>query len=150
MRRSIAVVLVLLAVLLPLAQPVLAQEDDESGARSLFINLTSDEVNRARMAITLAHRVLTEKKIPVTIWLNVEGVRLLDSRLSPPRYGDGKSTMEELKAFMHDGGTVMVCPMCMKNVGGLAPEDLPKGVILSEMEVFWQKAFAHGVTVLSY
>jgi len=150
MRRSIAVFMVLLAVLLPLAQPVLAQEDDESGTRSLFINLTSDEVNRARMAITLAHRVLMEKKIPVTIWLNVEGVRLLDSRLSPARYGDGKSTMGELEAFMRDGGTVMVCPMCMKNVGGLTPEDLPKGVILSEMEVFWQKAFADDVTVLSY
>ena len=44
----------------------------------------------------------------------------------------------------------MVCPMCLKNVGGLKPEDLPEGAILSEMEVFWQKASAGDVTVLSY
>jgi sulfur relay (sulfurtransferase) complex TusBCD TusD component (DsrE family) len=150
MKRTIVLVLTLCAVLFPLLQPALAQEEKENDAKSLFINLTSDQVNRARMAITLAHRVLVEKKIPVTIWLNVEGVRLLDGRLLQPRYGDGKSNLEVLEAFMRDGGTVMVCPMCMKNVGGLEVKDLPKGVILSEMEVFWEKAFAEDVTVLSY
>jgi len=150
MKRQVGVSVVLLALVLPLAEPALAQEEKESVGRSLFLNLTSDEVNRARMAITLARRVMTEKKIPVTIWLNVEGVRLLDRRLLQPRYGDGRSALEELEAFMSEGGAVMVCPMCMKNVGGLAREDLPQGVILSEMEVFWERAFAEEVTVLSY
>ena len=150
MKRTLVLIITLCACMFPLIHPAVAQEDKEEDAKSLFINLTSDQVNRARMAITLAQRVLVEKKIGVTIWLNVEGVRLLDSRGLQPRYGDGKSNLEVLEAFMRDGGTVMVCPMCLKNVGGLEPKDLPKGVILSEMEVFWEKAFAEDVTTLSY
>lgn len=46
--------------------------------QKLFVNLTSDEMNRAAMAIGFSSKVLQEKKIPVTIFLNVEGVRLAD------------------------------------------------------------------------
>jgi hypothetical protein len=105
MKRWFGISLALWALLLPLAQPVLSQEDDEQGGKSLFVNLTSDEVNRAHMAITLARRVLAEKKIPVTIWLNVEGVRLLNGHLLQVRYDDGRNAREDLEAFRMSVGS---------------------------------------------
>jgi len=142
-RRLLLVFLALLVATLPL----LGQGKPK---QSLFVNLTSDEVNRATMAITVAHRVLTEKKIPVTIWLNVDGVRLVDKEPIQNMYGDARTPLEKLQAFMFDGGKVMICPMCMKNVGGMKASELPKGVELSEMDIFWTTLFADGVRVLSY
>jgi predicted peroxiredoxin len=142
-RRLLLVCLALLVVALPL----LGQGKPK---KSLFVNLTTDEVSRATMAITVAHRVLAEKKIPVTIWLNVDGVRLVDKEIIQNMYGDARTPLENLQAFLFDGGKVLICPMCMKNVGGLEKSDLPKGVELSEMDIFWTTLFADGVRVLSY
>ncbi len=142
-RRLLLVFLTLLVVALPL----LGQGKPK---KSLFVNLTSDEVSRATMAVNVAHRVLTEKKIPVTIWLNVDGVRLVDKELIQNMYGDARTPLEKLQAFMFDGGKVLICPMCMKNVGGMNVSDLPKGVELSEMDIFWTTLFADDVRVLSY
>lgn len=115
---------------------------------SLFINLSSDEINRAAMAVNLANKVLKEKQIPVTIWLNVEGVRLADINIPQSTYVNGKTVREMLQAFMKDGGKVIICPMCMKNVGGLDPDmDLLEGVTT---EGALTALFAENVTVLSY
>ncbi len=40
----------------------------------LFVNLTSDDINRATMAITMGTKALTKDKAPVMIFLSVEGV----------------------------------------------------------------------------
>jgi sulfur relay (sulfurtransferase) complex TusBCD TusD component (DsrE family) len=115
---------------------------------SLFVNLSSDEINRAAMAISFAHKVLKKKQIPVTIWLNVEGVRLVDINIPQNTYVNGKTVREMLQTFMKDGGKVIICPMCMKNVGGLDPDmDLLKGVTT---EGTLAALFAENVTVLSY
>lgn len=115
---------------------------------SLFINLSSDELNRAAMAVNLAYKVLKEKQIPVTIWLNVEGVRLADINIPQSTYVNGKTVREMLQAFMKEGGKVIICPMCMKNVGGLDPDmDLLEGVTT---EGALTALFAENVTVLSY
>ncbi len=138
--------LVLLAVLV-IAVPLLGQGKPKI---SLFVNLTSDEISRATMAISVAHRVLSEKKIPVTIWLNVDAVRLVDQKIIQNMHGDARTPLEKLQAFMFDGGKVLICPMCMRNVGGMENSDLPKGVELSEMDIFWTTLFADDVRVLSY
>ncbi|MGB5873980.1 MAG: DsrE family protein [Bacteroidota bacterium] len=142
-RRLLLVCLTLVVVTLPLLGQV-------NPKKSLFVNLTSDEVSRATMAISVAHRVLTEKKIPVTIWLNVDGVRLVDKDLIQNMYGDARTPLEKLQTFMFDGGKVLICPMCLKNVGGMEKSDIPKGVELSDMDIFWTTLFADDVRVLSY
>jgi sulfur relay (sulfurtransferase) complex TusBCD TusD component (DsrE family) len=116
----------------------------------LFINLTSDEIKRAGMAIGFAHRILEERKIPVTIFLNVEGVRLADTSVPQAAYPDGKTPAEMLRAFIADGGTVIACPMCMKNVGGTEPGQLLDGVQAGGPDVTWPALFAPGTRVLSY
>lgn len=122
---------------------------DDSG-QSLFVNLSSDDINRATMAIGFSTRVLNEKKIPVTIFLNVEGVRIADKNIPEHKHATGKSTKEMLSAFMKAGGRVIVCPMCMKNVGGLKKDEIIEGAVIGGSDVTWPALFADGATVLSY
>jgi len=116
----------------------------------LFINLTSDETNRVAMAIGFGHKILTKKKIPVTIFLNVAGVRLADKNIPQHSHVSGKTPQQMLSAFMKDGGTVIVCPMCLKNVGGMTSNDLIDGVKVGGPDVTWPALFADDTTVLSY
>jgi predicted peroxiredoxin len=140
--------LLLVVLVLSLCAPVLVAQPKVK--QSLFINLTSDNLDRASMAITLAHRVLKEKKIPVTIWLNVEAVRLVNKDARQNMYSDARTPLEKLQAFMREGGRVMICPMCMRNLGGMEVKDLPEGVIVSEMDLWWDALYAEGARVLSY
>ena len=130
------------------AGPVVGGE--QKAKQSMFINLTSDDIDRASMAINLAHRVLKEKKISVTIWLNVDGARLANKNVRQNMFTDARTPLEKLQAFMRDGGKVMICPMCMRNIGGLEVKDLPEGIFVSEMELFWDALYAENVRVLSY
>ena len=44
----------------------------------------------------------------------------------------------------------MICPMCMRNLGGMELKDLPEGVVVSEMDMWWDAMYAEGARVLSY
>jgi hypothetical protein len=57
---------------------------------------------------------------------------------------------EMLAAFMNAGGRVLVCPMCMGNVGGLSKDDLIAGVEVGGPDTTWPALFAEDTTVLSY
>lgn len=101
-------------------------EDDE-----LFMALTSDEAWRASMALNFASRTL-ELGYPVTVFLNVEGVRLAvkDRRYPQDTYGlTGKTAQEVLKKLSDNGGRVIVCPSCLER-SGFRRRDLIRGVYL--------------------
>lgn len=118
--------------------------------RSLFVNLTSNEMDRAAMAINFSTRVCTRKKIPVTIFLNVDGVRLVNRHIPGSIHVSGKSLQQMLTDFMAAGGKVIACPMCMKNVGGMTKDDLMDGVVIGSADVTWPALFADNTTVLNY
>ncbi|MGI9316673.1 MAG: DsrE family protein [bacterium] len=116
----------------------------------LFVNLTSDDIDRAAMAINFSTRVLTKKDIPVTIFLNVEGVRIADKNIPGHQHAKGKSLKEMLVAFIDQGGKVIVCPMCMQNVGGMSEQDLIDGAVVGDAGITWPAMFDEDTTVLSY
>ena len=118
--------------------------------KKLFVNLTSNEMNRAAMAISFSTRVLTQKQMPATIFLNVDGVRLVNKNIPGSRHVNGKTLQEMLTAFMANGGKVIACPMCMKNVGGMTKDDLIDGVVVGGSDVTWPALFADNTTVLNY
>jgi predicted peroxiredoxin len=122
----------------------------EENQKSLFVNLTSNEMDRAAMAITFSTRVRTQKQIPVTIFLNVDGVRLVNRNIPGSTHVSGKTLQEMLNAFMAAGGKVIACPMCMKNVGGMKKTDLLEGVVVGGSDVTWPVLFAENTTVLNY
>ena len=137
---------VMLAVLCIMSSPLALAESKQK----LFVNLTSDEINRAAMAIGFSTKVLTEKNMPVTIFLNVEGVRIADKNIPEQKYSNGKSLKEMLADFMKAGGQVIICPMCMKNVGGLTKDELISGVKIGGPDVTMPAMFAEGTAVMSY
>lgn len=144
MMKKMSVLLVVFLVLFSVS--AVSADNDQK----LFVNLTSDEINRAAMAISFSSRVLTQKKIPVTIFLNVEGVKLVDKNIPGHKHVNGKTLKEMLAGFIKSGGQVIVCPMCMKNVGGLSKHDLIDGVVVGGADVTWPALFAKGTTVLNY
>lgn len=118
-----------------------------SNDQKLFINLTSDETNRASMAIVFATRVLTEMNIPVTIHLTVEGTRIADKNIPAKINASGDSLKDLLARFMDQGGRVFVCSMCMMDVGGIKQSELIDGV---QTEGAMPVLFEPGTTVVSY
>ncbi len=121
-RRVGAVCSALLLTLL-LALPALA-----GPPARIMTSVTTDDVNRAAMAIQFTHAAMKSKGLPATLFFNVDGVRLVHKGIPSPVYPSGQSIREMIAAFMHDGGTVLACPMCMKHVGGMTEADLMDGV----------------------
>ncbi|MFH1279620.1 MAG: DsrE/DsrF/DrsH-like family protein [Candidatus Eisenbacteria bacterium] len=95
--------------------------------KSLFVNLTSNDLNRSAMAIMIAQKAMASEKVPAAIFLSVEGVRIVDIGLPQPRHLNGKTLREMLQEFMDAGGKVFACQMCMDGVGGFQKEELMKG-----------------------
>lgn len=124
----------------------MASESDQK----LFINLSSDRMDRAAMAIGFATKARKQKQIPVTLFLNVDGVRLADKRLPEHRHANGSSLKHMLHGLVNAGGRVIICPVCMQNAGGMTKDDLIEGVEVGGPRVTWPALFAEGTTVLSY
>ncbi len=122
---------------------VLADEDD----KKLFVNLISDDLDRAAMAVSISNKVLSTGDIPVTIFLSAQGVRWVDKNIPQNRYVNGKTIPEMLKGFMKSGGQVILCKMCMENVGGIKQEDVIDGVKFTGT---LSALFADNTTVLTY
>lgn len=99
-----------------LATPTLAADD---GKTTLVVNLTSDDVWTAQMALTLATRVKENvAEGEVVVFLNVRGVTLANTKV-PQHTGalSGKTPQEMLSAFMKAGGRVFVCGPCTTQAG---------------------------------
>lgn len=119
----------------------------ENSNQKLFINLTSDEINRAAMAIEFSTKVLRQKKIPVTIFLSLEGTRIANKNIPERKHVNGKSLQDMLSKFMSKGGHVIMCVTCMENVAGVSKDDVIKGVQFSGGMT---ALFENGTRVLSY
>lgn len=113
----------LLTVLFLMASTTVFADDEK-----LFVNLTSDDMNRATMAIQMGTKALTKQNVPVTIFLSVEGVRIVDMNLPVHRHANGKSLKEMLTEFIEQGGRVIACGMCVTNVGGMKKGEIMDGV----------------------
>lgn len=116
-------------------------------SNKLFVSLTTDDLDRAAMAVGISSKVLSTKSIPVTIFLSAQGVRWADKNIPQNRYVNGKTIPEMLQAFMKSGGQVIICKMCMENVGGLTKDEVLEGIKFSGT---LEALFADNTTVLSY
>ena len=115
--------------------------------KKLFVNLISDDLDRAAMAVSFSNKVLSTGKIPVTIFLSAQGVRWVDKTIPQNSYVNGKAIPEMLQGFMKSGGQVILCKMCMNNVGGIKEDEVIEGVKFSGA---LSALFADNTTVLTY
>ena len=98
---------------------VIPVEEDNEEEGGLFLNLTTDDIWRGSMALNFANRNL-EAGYPVTIFLNITGVRIAVKERRIPQHVNGitEKTLQELLMDAVDGGaTVIVCPFCLKQAG---------------------------------
>ncbi|MBT3314140.1 MAG: hypothetical protein HN390_05960 [Anaerolineae bacterium] len=116
----------------------------------LFINMTTDDIDRAAMAVGFATKIRKQTGRPVTIFFNTQGVRLVDVDIPQSTHKSGNTIHEMIQMFMDEGGVALVCPVCMVNVGGMETEDILPGVIIGTPEFTWGALFAENVTTLSY
>ncbi len=118
-------------------------------ASRLFVNLTTDDSWRGGMAINFATKVLKSGH-PVTIFLNVTGVKLVSNRIPQHTNGlTGKTLQAMLVELIDQGGKVIVCPQCMQQVG-MDQNDLIDGVVIGSPEVTQGALFTEGTTVMSW
>jgi predicted peroxiredoxin len=115
--------------------------------KRFLVSLTTDDIDRAAMAVGISSKVLSTQKIPVTIFLSAQGVRWADKNIPQNRHVSGKTIPEMLTEFIKSGGQVIICKMCMKNVGGLKQHEVIDGLKFSGAI---EALFADNTVVLSY
>jgi len=136
--------LVLISFICLGASSVTFSSEDE---QRLFVSLTSDDLDRAAMAVSVSNKVLSTGSISATIYLSAQGVRWVDKSIPQNKYVNGKTIPEMLKEFMAAGGKVILCKMCMENIGGIKPDEVVDGV---ELTGGLDAMFAENTTVLTY
>lgn len=109
----------------------------------LFVNVTSDpQLHRTEMALSFANNVL-KKNHPVTVFLNDLAVK------AATKAAVGSAAGKLLADVMQAGGTVIVCPMCMKYYG-VAEADLIAGVKVGNPDLTQSALFAPNSRTISW
>ncbi len=130
------VALLTLAVLTPVA---MAGNDDP-----LFVNLTTDDAHRAKMALVFSGKQQARKH-PLTIFLNDKAV-VLAAKSKAGAYAEHQAAIADI---LKAGGTVLICPMCMKHYG-VEDSDLVEGVVVSDPDKVSAALFADDVKTLTW
>jgi intracellular sulfur oxidation DsrE/DsrF family protein len=109
----------------------------------LFINLTSDpQLHRTEMALGFANNVL-KRSHPVTVFLNDLAVK------TATKAAAGSTTGKLLADVLQAGGTVNVCPICMKHYS-VVEADLIAGVKVGNPDITQSALFAQNTRTLSW
>ena len=122
----------LIALLVFVAVPTVAFADNDD---PLFVNLTTDEAHRARMALVFASRQQDLGR-PISVFLNDRGV-FIGSKKHSDKFKEHQGV---LAAMIEKGANVIVCLMCMKHYG-VAETDLTAGIKLSNPKIVGEALF---------
>lgn len=134
------------------AEPAKTQAKGEAGeGQNIVIQLNDglDDLHGLFMAMTLA-RSLLDQGAEVTIFANLEAVRVFDKRQpNNLRFGTENQTLAEMyDALVGKGAEVVLCPHCAA-YAGITKQDLRKGArIASQSEV--NEALMAADNVLTY
>jgi predicted peroxiredoxin len=110
----------------------------------LFVNTTTDQPHRAKMALVFSKNQL-DRKHPVAIFLNDRGV-LIASKANGETL---KEQQDLLKALIAAGATVIACPMCMEHYG-VKEADLLPGIKIGNPEVVESALFKDNTKTLTW
>lgn len=115
-----------------------------AAAAPLFVNATTDDPHRARMAIVFAKNQ-QERGHPITIFWNDRGV-LVASAKNADRFA---MHHELLATMLAAGAQVLVCPMCMEHFG-VAAADLIPGAQVGNPDLTGAALFAPDTRTLTW
>ena len=105
----------------------------------LIINLVSDATTDAHSSLMGLHLGETALKngIPVTVFLNVDGVKLMSAGAEAVSFHD-ENLRELLKTMISNGAQVIACPHCME-IHGLQESNLMEGAKMSNEDMMMGK-----------
>lgn len=110
----------------------------------LFINLSTDEMHRATMAINFGKHHSANGH-PLTIFLNDKAV-MLGVKAGSSKFADQQQASSEV---ISSGALVIMCPMCLKQAG-FTEADLIAGVKLGSPKVTGDALFKDGTKTMSW
>ncbi|HVO95507.1 MAG TPA: DsrE family protein [Terriglobales bacterium] len=110
----------------------------------LFINMTTDGVHRARMALVFGQNQ-QERGHPLTLFLNDRGV-LVGSKAQSAKFAEHQRVLTTL---ISKGAFVIACPMCMKEYG-VKESDLLPGIKVGSPEVVGSALFKNDTKSLTW
>lgn len=110
----------------------------------LFVNATTDQPHRAKMALVFSKNQL-DRKHPVAIFLNDRGV-LIASKANGETF---KEQQDLLKTLIAAGATVIACPMCMEHYG-VKEADLIPGIKIGNPEIVGGALFKDNTKTLTW
>ncbi len=114
--RKLISLLILTFVMLTSTAAVIAES---KGQQAVLIHLSSytDNLHSASMALKVGH-MLSKNDVSVTLFLDLEGVRLVDKNQPQNlQWGSGDSIEQLYLAYIKAGGGVLVCPHCAEAAG---------------------------------
>jgi sulfur relay (sulfurtransferase) complex TusBCD TusD component (DsrE family) len=110
----------------------------------LFVNATTDDGFRSQMALKFSKNQ-QERKHPVTVFLNDKGV-LIATKANAEKF---KDQQEIIAALIAAGGTVVICPVCMKRYG-VNEADLLPGIKIGSPETTGAALFSENTKTLTW
>lgn len=110
----------------------------------LFISLTSGEPHRVTMALNFGKHH-NENGHPLSIFLSDQGV-FVGIQSKAQQYADQQKMLNEIMA---KGGTVIMCPMCLKHYGFGSNDVLP-GIKMGSPKVTGDALFRDGTKTMTW
>lgn len=110
----------------------------------LFVSLTSDEPHRATMAFGFGTH-MNEAGHPLSVFLSDKGV-FLGVKSGADKYPDQQKMLANIIA---KGGTVIMCPMCLKHYG-FTEADLLPGIKMGGAKVTGEALFKDNTKTMTW
>jgi sulfur relay (sulfurtransferase) complex TusBCD TusD component (DsrE family) len=110
----------------------------------LFINLSTDDTQRSTMAINFGRHHFSNGH-PLTIFLNDKAV-MLGVKAGSPHFSAQQQVLSEA---ISAGALVIMCPMCLKQVG-FSEVDLIAGIKMGSPKVTGDALFKDGTKTMSW
>lgn len=133
--KKLIIAFVLTAVLAGIAVVPVSHAQKAREQEFIIIHLSQfgDNLHAVNMALKIG-TALRESRARVTLFLDLEGVRLADKgQPLSLKWGTGKTVGELFTDFVNAGGATLVCPHCAK-AAGLVEKNLRKGVKITTEE----------------
>lgn len=129
MKKIISLLIVTSALLISYVGA--SEENDTQQQVLIHLSSYSNNLHAVSMALKIG-RILASNDTSVTLFLDLEGVRLADKN-QPQNlvWGMGDSIEKLYLAYVNAGGAVLVCPHCAKAAGVV---DLREGAVISSQQ----------------
>ena len=123
--------LVALTLVLLVSTVGAAEGKDQQDNVLIHLSSYTDNLHAVSMALKIG-QMLSNNDVSVTLFLDLEGVRLADKN-QPQNlvWGTGDSINELYVAYVSAGGSILVCPHCAKAAGVI---DLREGAIIANQQ----------------